>query len=653
MDIHNSQRDILDIQDGCSIDLLELSQKDMTQIMHNYFESICTNSQPTHVLDLIKYILQTKNIDIIELCKIISDYTKSDLLSKKKYLNSYMSKYNKLTNLNNFLIDYIKISEFINIILERYTLLSKIPTIMTIRIMQLSEMFLLDIKIIKYICDAFLTDGHTKDVTQFFDIIDMISIYDECSVLSLIINILKNIGCFCKQQLLEISYTPLSPEYQYIQNIENCVQKYNKIYKNYVFINTSLIIVEQPPTERNIGDAYAKQLTYLNIIAEPIYNYILENILSLLLCESSTLEQLLDVFNNYFSFLEKYISSTEFYESITNISHVLPTFISKILKSVSDVKSVINLFNILEYAFKLINNKTDSGRLKVIICTVISIKENNDLLIETIHTIILQSDKPFDYKINIIKHIIEYVPTSNSVFIDKYYQLLVERLLYYMNIKNKIEFNNYIRMEYIIWGACKQKISYKSFTKMVRIINTVIEDTDTSYTNCPDTNASILITSYGAWQIPEINCIITSQSIQDLNTPLALILKEYLTKYKTMNNNKTIDWLLKYGEVVINYKDKEITMQPDQLLYLELKNIKCTIVSVVLIGIGVIQIEGIQTCLICQDNLNSIDYTDYNNQSMIMKGGCGHVFHNDCIKTWLLHNRNCPLCRKQWDYNTN
>ena len=650
MDICNLQRDILDIQEEYSIDLLELSQKDITQIMQNYFESICTNSSPTHVLDLIKYILQTKNVDIIELCKIINNYTKSDLLSKKKYLIGEIAKYNKLTNLNNFLIDYIKISEFINIILERYTLLSKIPTIMTIRITQLSEIFLLDIKIVKYICDAFLTDGHTKDITQFFDIIDMISIYDEYTILSLIINILKNIGCFCKQQLLEISYTPLSPEYQYIQNIENCVQKYNKIYKNYLFINTSLVIVEQPPTERNIGDAYAKQKTYLTIIAEPIYNYILENILSLLLCESSTLEQLLDVFNNYFSFLEKYISSTEFYESITNISHVLPTFISKILKSVSDIKSVINLFNILEYIFKIINNKTDSGRLKIIISTVISTKENTDLLIETIHAIILQSDKSSDYKINIIKHIIEYVPTSNSVFIDKYYQLLVERLLYYMNIKNKIEFNNYIRMEYIIWGACKQKIPYKSFTKMIRIINTVIEDTDTSYTNCQDTNASILITSYGAWQIPEINCIITSQSIQDLNTPLVLILKEYLTKYKTINNNKTIDWLLKYGEVVINYKDKEITMQPDQLLYLELKNIKCTIVSVVLVGIGVIHIEGIQTCLICQDNLNSIDYTDYNNQSMIMKGGCGHVFHSDCIRTWLLHNRNCPLCRKQWEY---
>ena len=650
MDICNLQRDILDIQEEYSIDLLELSQKDITQIMQNYFESICTNSSPTHVLDLIKYILQTKNVDIIELCKIINNYKKSDLLSKKKYLIGEIAKYNKLTNLNNFLIDYIKISEFINIILERYTLLSKIPTIMTIRITQLSEIFLLDIKIVKYICDAFLTDGHTKDITQFFDIIDMISIYDEYTILSLIINILKNIGCFCKQQLLEISYTPLSPEYQYIQNIENCVQKYNKIYKNYLFINTSLVIVEQPPTERNIGDAYAKQKTYLTIIAEPIYNYILENILSLLLCESSTLEQLLDVFNNYFSFLEKYISSTEFYESITNISHVLPTFISKILKSVSDVKSIINLFNILEYIFKLINNKTDSGRLKIIISTVISTKENTDLLIETIHAIILQSDKSSDYKINIIKHIIEYVPTSNSVFIDKYYQLLVERLLYYMNIKNKIEFNNYIRMEYIIWGACKQKIPYKSFTKMIRIINTVIEDTDTSYTNCQDTNASILITSYGAWQIPEINCIITSQSIQDLNTPLVLILKEYLTKYKTINNNKTIDWLLKYGEVVINYKDKEITMQPDQLLYLELKNIKCTIVSVVLVGIGVIHIEGIQTCLICQDNLNSIDYTDYNNQSMIMKGGCGHVFHSDCIRTWLLHNRNCPLCRKQWEY---
>lgn len=664
------------------IDLSTLSQKDISQIIQTYFESICTNSQPTHIIDLIEYILELNQFDIVELCEIIKNYTKSYLINIKKKLLGEIAKYNKLTNLNNFLIDYIQISEFLNIILERYTKLFNLQNIITVRINQLSEMILLDIKIVKYICEAFLTEGRKNDIVNLFDILNQISIYDEYKIVT---NIIKNISCFCKQQLLEMSYTLLFPDFQYIQNIENSVQNYYKIKRDYPFMSTCMITKQQsqndsshiqqsikplprvksyvPEPTQNESYHVPEQViastdntvsqSYFDIITEPIQSYILENILSLLLSKSPTLEHVLDVFNNYYYFLDKYIHSSIYYETVTNISHALPPFIGKILETISDTESITSLFALLEYVYKIINNKTDTGRVKVHICAFVSIIENTDLLIETIHALILQPDTCSNYKINILIRIIEYLPTSNITFIDKYYQLLSQRLIHNMNIKNKEVFNDYIRMENHIWHLCRNKMHIQQFIRMVRIIDTMIEDTNVSYNNCI-LDTKVLITTYGAWQIQNISCITTSKSIQDVDTPLARILQYFSEKYSVINTNKIIDWLLQYGQVVIIYKGKEITMQPIQLLILEsVKDFKCIIKNVRLAGIGVMDIEGIPTCLICQDNLNSIDYTDINNKITIIKGGCGHVFHSECIKTWLAHNRKCPLCRKEWQYNTN
>ena len=43
-------------------------------------------------------------------------------------------------------------------------------------------------------------------------------------------------------------------------------------------------------------------------------------------------------------------------------------------------------------------------------------------------------------------------------------------------------------------------------------------------------------------------------------------------------------------------------------------------------------------CIIC---LN-----DFKEKEKVMKLGCDHIFHVDCMKDWLENNKKCPLCKK-------
>lgn len=44
-----------------------------------------------------------------------------------------------------------------------------------------------------------------------------------------------------------------------------------------------------------------------------------------------------------------------------------------------------------------------------------------------------------------------------------------------------------------------------------------------------------------------------------------------------------------------------------------------------------------ETCAICQ--------SEYEDQESIGKLQCGHEYHTDCIKQWLLRKKDCPMCR--------
>ncbi len=49
------------------------------------------------------------------------------------------------------------------------------------------------------------------------------------------------------------------------------------------------------------------------------------------------------------------------------------------------------------------------------------------------------------------------------------------------------------------------------------------------------------------------------------------------------------------------------------------------------------QVEGNKECSVCQD--------EFDQNTQVIQLPCTHIFHENCIVTWLKVNGSCPVCR--------
>jgi len=67
--------------------------------------------------------------------------------------------------------------------------------------------------------------------------------------------------------------------------------------------------------------------------------------------------------------------------------------------------------------------------------------------------------------------------------------------------------------------------------------------------------------------------------------------------------------------------------------------------------------NGIKECLICKNSLlePSYEFVSNNNnlqyKNKLIIGKCGHIFHNDCLTSWLNKCDTCPIDNVKWYFH--
>ena len=115
-----------------------------------------------------------------------------------------------------------------------------------------------------------------------------------------------------------------------------------------------------------------------------------------------------------------------------------------------------------------------------------------------------------------------------------------------------------------------------------------------------------------------------------------VIIRPFLLNHTNLNNrnlssNKLINSksLEECSEVIINEGDFDLDLEEEQLFLLSVSDSKNNLIV----------ITREDQCSICMENYLC------KKQKIIKFNECNHIFHEDCINKWIIHNKTCPICR--------
>ncbi len=301
--------------------------------------------------------------------------------------------------------------------------------------------------------------------------------------------------------------------------------------------------------------------------------------------KNNSLNEIEYVLNQVWPDLTKLVFTNEFEgkdELIKEVSNEIIGLVDKSLKKPSE-DTTFKVINILKLIDDLVHTQTYKDVINQKVASMLGSENIIDNIQYNIDKLIGENKETDVIKIlNFISNIKE-----KDVFINKYYQLLVKRLMSKISeIKpnqipdSKTVITKYFHTEKKILEVLKQKFGDKLVYKLYKVIS----DTEVSFDDNVEFNKLkidnfenqmvVITTSYNNWDINQNEGIVNSSMVEAIqNTTLGKHLYNYQKYYDMRYTQKRIiNWFPHFGEVSVTYLNQELKMLPIQFMVLELFN---------------------------------------------------------------------------------
>jgi hypothetical protein len=530
-------------------------KKKVVNKLENYFENFLSSDIKILIPDYVNQVIWFEGINLENFNINIDSHIKNYLIQRRNNMRTFIKKENfDISSLNKFLKNFISKLEYLNNVIKTTD-----NKIVKDGIYQLANMIISDSLILLFIEEQIvnLDDNLHHDIETFLELTKGLKKYDEQQTFN---KLLQTFGYIFRKQIINMEDPPLPDYLKRIYKLSEAL-KYSKNIQNYFkFINDDI----------------------------PKFNYTINQLILDYLCEIIKTNKLVEVeyiFENIWPEFTKLIIEKSFEgkdESIKKVSEEIVGLIDRSLKE-NSIDNTFKLINILKFTDTLMVNQT----LKDIINQKISTSLASEQLLENIHDNIdqlikLGKEKDVTKLLNFASNIKE-----KDVFINKYYQLLIKRIMdKFAGITPKlfsdssIDFKKYIEMEKNI---C-ENLRIKFGDKLIYKINKVICDTEFSFDDNSNFNKlnienfqnkmSVITTSYANWDVNQTEGLVNSNMVESIkDTTLGKHLRNYQKYYELRYSNKRLlNWFPHFGEASVTYLDKELKMLPIQLMVIEMFN---------------------------------------------------------------------------------
>jgi len=513
------------------LDNNNLNNNEIDNKIISYFENYINNDIFIYLPDYINQLLyyNEKDIDIKNILIKINDIFKIHCIKLRRKQRDKIC----INDYINIILKLLYKINYYNYIFSNFSF--KYKDILQENYLELFNNIIVDPKIFTNIYTKLLDTNNKNKIKEINDIvINIMNISNNEDIYLHLINIIKKTNMSKIYIKINNIDTPLSKPLNNLNKLNLILKDINNIKSIYDFINDNKIL-------NNLLD------NNIELLLNTIYDILLDGDIDIIYY----------IFKNIYQEIYKLSIYYIKYENKT-----LKLIFNQILTLTSNSNDNYN-----KKLYILLNSNLFCSNYNIYKKYV---KKNYEKYINEYDNLINYIEEQITNKnlLNII-YIIKMFKSSNNysydIFVNKYYNKLINRLLYYLNLPYD-EFNIKIINENILYNHLDNIIQNKHCDKIKKIILNTMYSYELNI-NC---NAKVLLTSYNTWIPNQSEGRINKTILENNKSIIFNKLIEYEKEYNKNNETKKINWLLHYGQIKCEYLNQKFIMLPIQYIILEL-----------------------------------------------------------------------------------